>query len=63
MCREAVGEIAAQKILRTPEDGRKAKRPRDGPAKCALQGSASGPKQCLFATLKSRLRKPAIQRN
>lgn len=48
MCREAVGEIAAQKILRTPEDGRKAKRPRDVPAKSALQGSVSGPSSaCL----------------
>lgn len=53
MCREAIGKIAAQKILRTPEDGRKAKRPRDVPAKCAEQGSASGPMQCLFATLKT----------
>lgn len=63
MCREAIGEIAAQKILRTLEDGRKAKRPRDVPAKSSLQGSASGPKQWLFATLKSSLLKPAIKKN
>lgn len=63
MFREAIGEIAAQKIIRTLEDGRKAKRPRDVPAKYVLQGSASGPKQCLLATLKSRLPKPAIEIN
>lgn len=63
VCREAVAESTAQKIHRTPEDGRKANHPRDVPTTSALQGSASGPQQCFFATPESTLPRTAIPRN
>ncbi|XP_077536023.1 uncharacterized protein LOC144148349 [Haemaphysalis longicornis] len=48
MCREAVAENTAQKIHRTPEDGRKANHPRDLSTTSALQGSATDPQRCFF---------------